>query len=92
MTGRTENSVKNRFKSLIKKARKDWPEGTNLSNAVLAELKQTVIEKKNGTSIEIMSPVLSNRTIFSPLLGTSPPSGLYNPNPGLINSVRNCLF
>lgn len=71
LVGRNENSVKNRFKSLVRKAQKELPAGTDPIRWLIAEKRDQELELSEGNSIQLISPMLSSSTFdnlrrFSP--------------------------
>ena len=67
--GRNENSVKNRWKSMIRKAQKELPPGTDLSRWLIAEKSNQQMEVIDGSSMQLYSPVMYSS---SPALGALP--------------------
>lgn len=60
LLGRNENSVKNRFKSLLRKAQKELPSGTDPIRWLLAEKRNEEVEMTEGNSIHLISPMLTS--------------------------------
>ena len=60
LLGRNENSVKNRFKSLLRKAQKELPEGTDAIRWLIAEKRNQEVEMSEGNSIHLISPMLTS--------------------------------
>jgi hypothetical protein len=68
--GRNENSVKNRWKSMIRKAQKELPPGTDVSRWLIAEKKDQEMEVVTDSS---------NIQLYSPLIYSSSPVFQMNP-------------
>lgn len=66
--GRNENSVKNRWKSLMRKAQKELPPGTDLVRWLIAEKTSQQMEVTENSTIQIYSPVVYS----SPPVGAFP--------------------
>jgi len=56
--GRNENSVKNRWKSMMRKAQKELPPGTDLARWLIAEKTNQQMEVTDGSSVQLYSPVV----------------------------------
>mmetsp|Transcript_3312 Transcript_3312/g.5099 ORF Transcript_3312/g.5099 Transcript_3312/m.5099 type:complete len:259 (+) Transcript_3312:22-798(+) len=85
LPGRNENSVKNRFKSMISRAEKQWPSDTDIVSALLASIKGQEIEVQEGNSIQLYSPVIGKRDSLQSHKPRSPPSN------SEVAQVRNTL-
>lgn len=63
LIGRNENSVKNRFKSLLRKAQKELPEGTDPIRWLIAEKRNQEMEITEGNSINLISPMITSASL-----------------------------
>ena len=63
LIGRNENSVKNRFKSLLRKAQKELPEGTDPIRWLIAEKQNQEVEMMDGNSIQLISPMITSAAL-----------------------------
>lgn len=60
LPGRTENQVKNRWKSLIFKAEKEFPIGVDIVSMLIAEKGGMVVEVFNQDNMKVISPVVKS--------------------------------
>jgi hypothetical protein len=93
LQGRTENSVKNRWKCMIKKAKRRYPQAANLADLILLERKQKFEEPTDTESetSEDQSRLLASaedETHYAP--SYEPPynssEGYFSPQPLVFNS------
>ena len=94
LLGRNENSVKNRFKSLLRRAQKELPPGMDPIRWLLAEKRDQEVEMTEGNSIHLISPMFTSACFEQ----KSPPQGgsldlneWLNAVPTAIDSVKRGL-
>ncbi|CAG9324448.1 unnamed protein product [Blepharisma stoltei] len=89
LTGRTENSVKNRWKSMVKKTEKICPPGVDVIDMLLAQKQGKEMENSEDETMQSASSMINSMSInntpiisqmqFSPQVGWSPQVG-FSPN------------
>lgn len=90
--GRTENSVKNRWKSMIKKAIREHPQGTDVISILIDEKKGGEIDMEDSYDESELESKDETDHIFNAYeFGTNPSNISQKPQPMAINSVRNKL-
>lgn len=85
LNGRTENSVKNRWKSMVKKTEKICPPGVDLIDMLIAQKQGRDYEYSDGESMQVISPMIKGTSLhdtsmssgmgYSPHMGFSPQLG-----------------
>ena len=95
LLGRNENSVKNRFKSLIRKVRREIPKDTDPIRWLIAEKREQEVEMTDGNSINLISPMLTSASfdLNSPFHGAflSPSESFYALPATTVDSVKQKL-
>ena len=61
LSGRTENQVKNKWKSMYKKAQRECPSGYDVVQFLVAQRNNMEIEMQDVDNITIISPVISEQ-------------------------------
>ena len=64
LQGRTENQIKNRFKSMVKKASRVCPEDMDVVTFLIKEKNGEELAIPKAEKVKIKSPIVSNR--FNP--------------------------
>lgn len=95
LLGRNENSVKNRFKSLIRKVQREIPKGTDPIRWLIAEKRDQEVEMTEGNSINLISPMLTSASfdLNSPFHGafTDQSESFYALSATTVDSVKRGL-
>ncbi|CAG9320054.1 unnamed protein product [Blepharisma stoltei] len=91
LPGRTENSVKNRWKSMVKKAIREYPPGTDIISMLISEKINCDVDMEEDSSDVNTEKEVEQAPGHVYDIGSSPPSGFQQPHSLIINSVRTNL-
>ena len=62
LPGRNENSVKNRWKSMVRKAQKELPSGTDVIQWLIAERRHHESEGSDSGNVTLVSPIVCSNS------------------------------